>query len=218
MAKSRAYDLVVFDWDGTLMDSTANIVNALQYAFTEIGLPIPSREDCAYVIGLSLQDAMKYLAPTMNESDYQEIVLKYREHYFENANQMVLYDGATQLLEKLEASGHFLAVATGKSRLGLNDALKATGLEGVFHTTRCADESFSKPNPAMLFEVMDRVGMTVEQTIMIGDTTHDLQMAKSAGTHAIGLTHGAHAKEALSKLPNRAILNNLHELLEWFEA
>ncbi|WP_018150167.1 HAD-IA family hydrolase [Leeia oryzae] len=214
----RPFDLVVFDWDGTLMDSTAAIVQALQLAFERMGLPVPEKKACQHVIGLGLIDAMAYLAPALAETDHKQIAVHYREAYFATSQTLVLYDGANALLDELEQQGYYLAVATGKSRRGLNEALEVSGLQNRFHATRCADESFSKPNPAMLFDVMDRVGVSSARTIMIGDTTHDLRMAEAAGTAALGLTHGAHDLAALQAVPHLAILDDLPAIQQWLKA
>lgn len=212
---AKKYALIVFDWDGTLMDSTALIVSSIQAAFVDMGLPPPSRDLAAYVIGLSLYGAVQKMAPDLSDADCQRLIERYRVHYLARDHETALFDGAQSLLEDLRAQGFQLAVATGKARRGLSRVLEHSGLEPLFHATRCADESFSKPHPGMLLELMDVLCVSPEQVLMIGDTTHDLQMAKNAGADALAMTYGAHPAEELAAEQPLALLGSVRELREW---
>ena len=174
---AERFDLIVFDWDGTLMDSAGAIVRAMQAAARDLGLAALSDERARYVIGLGLEPALRHALPDLEDSAYPRMVERYRHHYLSSDHELGLFAGVKEMIEALAARGHMLAVATGKSRIGLNRALGHAGLGGYFHATRCADECFSKPHPAMLEELMDELGVAPERTLMIGDTTHDLQMA-----------------------------------------
>lgn len=211
----RNLDLIVFDWDGTLMDSTATIVDSIQAACADLGLPVPSREQASHVIGLSLMGAVQTVAPGLAEKDYEQLVERYRHHFLARDQDLVLFEGARELLETLRVQGYQLAIATGKARRGLDRVLVQSGLGPLFHATRCADESFSKPHPGMLLELMDQLLAEPERTLMIGDTTHDLLMAKSAGTHALAMTYGAHPRDQLAAEAPRALLDSMADLREW---
>lgn len=191
MAKKQ-FDLIVFDWDGTLMDSTATIVNCIQAAARDLDLPVPDRKAAAHVIGLSLQNALEVAIPDVDPKYYPQIVERYRHHYLSQDSGLALFEGVPEMLADLAQQGYVLAVATGKSRVGLNRALEITKLKSLFDATRCADETFSKPHPAMLQELTDELGQEMHRTVMIGDTTHDLQLAQNAGASGIAVYYGAH--------------------------
>lgn len=214
MARNQ-YDLIVFDWDGTLSDSTAHISASIQAACRDMKLPVPSREAANYVIGLGLRDALSSLAPTLDPSDYPRLSERYRYHFLRGEPQLVLFDGVRDLLSELREAGYFLAVATGKSRVGLNRALDATRLASLFDATRCADETFSKPHPAMLHELTRELGQDNARTLMIGDTTHDLQMAQNAGVAAVGVAYGAHGIEALTEQAPAYLADSVATLADW---
>jgi len=199
------------------MDSTSLIVSSIQAACEEAGVPVPSREAAAHVIGLSLEDAMRFVAPQIDAATCERLVGFYRNHYVAGDQRLVLFDGAMELLEQLRAQGYQLAVATGKSRRGLSRVLESSGLGRLFDATRCADESFSKPNPAMLLELMDELFVMPERTVMIGDTTHDLQMANNAGTASLAMTYGAHPVDQLATESPLAMFDSMARLREWFE-
>jgi len=188
----KQFDLIVFDWDGTLMDSTAAIVKCIQAAARDLGLPVPSDTSAAHVIGLGLAEAMQAAMPDIQPSLYPRMVERYRYHFLTKDHELVLFKGVREMLADLNNQGYFLAVATGKSRVGLNRALNATGLLSIFDATRCADETFSKPHPAMLQELTRELGQDLRRTVMIGDTTHDLMMANNAGAFGIAVEFGAH--------------------------
>lgn len=215
MAKQRQLDLIVFDWDGTLMDSTALIVMAIQAACRDLGVAEPDREQASYVIGLSLAGAMAAVAPALDPDSQARLAERYRYHYLARDHELMLFDGARSLLEDLRDQGYLLAVATGKARNGLNRVLSSSGLGELFDATRCADESFSKPHPAMLMELMDELAVVPARTIMIGDTTHDLLMAQNAGVASLAMSYGAHSIDDLHTGSPRAILHSVAELREW---
>jgi phosphoglycolate phosphatase len=209
---SRRYDLIVFDWDGTLFDSTALIAGCIQQACRDLGITVPSHSDAAYVIGLGLNDALAHAAPGLAPERYPELARRYRHHYFADQHAITLFDGIAELLTELKQRQHWLGVATGKSRLGLNSALDTSELRHVFDATRTADETASKPHPRMLQELMAEIGAEPDRTLMIGDTTHDLQLAANAGVGAIGVSYGAHPHEALEALAPLAVARNVAEL------
>ena len=214
-----SFELIVFDWDGTLMDSEARIVACLQAAFTDLGLPEPTREAARDIIGLGLEEAMGRLYPSADVGLRASLVARYRHHFLvTNETPSVLFPGARETLEWMTGRGFRLAVATGKSRVGLNKSLVETGLKSLFHATRCADETFSKPNPQMLFELMDELGARPEETLMIGDTEYDLQMARNAGARALAIGHGVHAPDRLLALGPLACLDSLTAIPGWLDA
>jgi len=214
MARQQ-FDLIVFDWDGTLMDSTAHIARSIQAACRDLGLPVPADEAARYVIGLGLRDALQIAAPSLDPADYPRLAERYRFHYLVKDTHTELFAGVRELLEELRACGYLLAVATGKSRVGLNRALDAVNLTSLFDGTRCADETFSKPHPAMLQELSRELGQELTRTVMIGDTTHDLQMATNAGAAGVAVTYGAHPADALIKLEPRFVAENVAALGVW---
>lgn len=211
----KQFDFIVFDWDGTLMDSTATIVHCIQAAARDLGLPVPDERKAAHVIGLSLQSAMETAIPDVDPKYYPRIVERYRYHYLAQDGGLTLFDGVHEMLEDLSNQGYFLGVATGKSRVGLNRALKAAGLEARFDATRCADETFSKPHPAMLEELTRELGQDMQRTVMIGDTTHDLLLASNAGAAGIAVHYGAHTPADLQALQPLFAANSVAELHAW---
>jgi len=211
----KQFDLIVFDWDGTLMDSTPAIVTSMQAAARDLGLPVPDNQAANYVIGLGLQEAMQTVLPDLDPRFYPRMVERYRYHYLSQDENIALFDGARDMLQTLSAEGYFLAVATGKSRVGLNRALNAVGMMSLFDATRCADETFSKPHPAMLQELTRELGQDMKRTVMIGDTTHDLLMASNAGAGAIGVHYGAHPARELAAHAPLFGANSLAELRDW---
>ncbi|MFZ2299459.1 MAG: HAD-IA family hydrolase [Aquabacterium sp.] len=213
--RPRAYDLIVFDWDGTLFDSTALIARSIQLACEDMGLPVPARHEAAYVIGLGLHDALAHVAPTLPADQVPAMGQRYRHHYFRQQGELSLFDGTVELLQALKARHHWLAVATGKSRQGLNEALAHVELRGMFDGTRTADETASKPHPLMLQELMAEFGVDPERTLMIGDTTHDLQLALNAGTHSVAVSYGAHEPAAFADYPTRFVAHSTADLHDW---
>ena len=197
------------------MDSTSTIIRCIQSAARDMGLPVPSDTNASYVIGLGMTDALKSAMPDVDPQLYPKIIERYRQHYFNQDDDLVLFDGVLEMLSDLSQQGYFLAVATGKSRVGLNRALHSSKLLTVFDATRCADETFSKPNPAMLFELTRELGQDIKRTLMIGDTTHDLLMAGNAGADAIGVNYGAHESHVLQQLNPVYLADSVPLLHKW---
>lgn len=214
MAKTQ-FDLIVFDWDGTLMDSTAAIIQCIQASARDLGLPVPAREMAAHVIGLGLQEALQKAVPELEPRHYPRMGERYRHHYLSQDHELTLFEGVREMLQDLSQQGYFLAVATGKSRVGLNRALDAAGLASFFDATRCADETFSKPHPAMLSELTRELGQEMARTVMIGDTTHDLQMAVNAGAAGIAVHYGAHPAHELQMLAPVYAADSVPALHAW---
>ncbi len=214
--RDRRFDLVAFDWDGTLMDSTAIIASSIQRACADLGLPVPSDIDANHVIGLGLSDALAYAAPSLPKAMVPRMVERYRHHYLSRDAALPLFAGVREILVALKDAGYFIAVATGKSRLGLDRAMDHSGVRPLFDATRCADESRSKPDPQMLWELGDELGVRNERILMVGDTTHDLQMAVNAGAASIGVSYGAHVSAALEGQGALAILPSPAALRDWF--
>ncbi len=212
---TRRFDLIAFDWDGTLFDSTALIVRCIQGACRDLSLAVPSDADAAYVIGLGLHDALRHAVPGLAPERYPELGLRYREHYWAHKDDLVLFPGTLPMLQALKARQHLLAVATGKNRRGLDDALAQAELHGVFDATRTADETAGKPHPLMLQQLMAELGVSPERTLMIGDTTHDLQMARNAGTPSVAVSFGAHEPEAFAEFGPLAVVHSTDELQRW---
>ncbi|MBK1643992.1 HAD family hydrolase [Thiocapsa imhoffii] len=212
------FDLIVFDWDGTLMDSEARIVNCLQAAFRDLGLSPPAREVARQVIGLGLEEAILRLLPRGDAATRGALETGYRRYFLEvDATPAALFPGARETLETLAARGYRLAVATGKGRHGLAQALAETGLGPLFQATRCADETRSKPHPQMLLELMDELGAAAAATLMIGDTEYDLQMAMSARTKALAVSYGVHPVARLMAQGPLACLDDLRVLPDWLD-
>jgi phosphoglycolate phosphatase len=212
---AKRFELLVFDWDGTLLDSAGAIVGAIKAACRDLDLPEPPDERARHVIGLGLSDALHHAVPELPEYCYPQMVERYRYHYLKDDHTLQLFDGAADLIGELAEAGFLLAVATGKSRHGLNRALETSGLGAFFQSSRCADECFSKPNPQMLEELLVEFSMSPERTLMIGDTTHDLQMAKNAGVAGLAVDYGAHTAEELDTLAPLARLHTVEELAAW---
>ena len=197
------------------MDSTATIVKCIQAAAKDLGLPIPDNQRAAFVIGLSLHDAMQAVLPDVDPKYYPRMVERYRYHYLSKDQELTLFNGVTEMLNELSQQGYFLAVATGKSRVGLNRALDAVKLLSTFDATRCADETFSKPHPAMLQELTRELGQDMKRTVMIGDTTHDLQMALNAGATSIAVHYGAHPEHEFLAYQPVFAAKSVPELHQW---
>ncbi len=212
---AKRFDLLIFDWDGTLLDSAGAIVLAINAACRDLGLPVPSEARARHVIGLGLREALQHAVPALSEARYPELVERYRHHYLSRDHELQLFHGVAELIAELSAAGFLLAVATGKSRLGLDRALQQSGLGGYFHASRCADECFSKPHPQMLEELLAELSVEHARALMIGDTTHDLGMANSAGVAGLAVAYGAHPAAALDALQPLARVQRIEELAEW---
>lgn len=210
-----AYQLIVFDWDGTLMDSTGHIVSCMQQAITELELPALTDNAINHIIGLGLNEAVMTLYPDADQHLITRLADKYREVWLSSPDETPLFDNARELIQQLTEQDYLLGVATGKSRRGLNKVLNATGLGEYFHATRCADECHSKPHPQMIEELMEHLGAEKQQTLMIGDTEFDLKMAHNAGAHSLAISHGAHKVETLHACQPKAIVDNLYQVEQW---
>jgi phosphoglycolate phosphatase len=213
--RTRQFDLIAFDWDGTLFDSTAIITRCIQLAVADVGGTVPSDQDAAYVIGLGLMQALAHAAPDVPKEKYPELGTRYKHHYTRHLNDISLFAGVLPMLADLRARQHLLAVATGKSRKGLDEALQAVELKGVFHASRTADETMGKPHPRMLQELMAELGVPAERVLMVGDTTHDLQLAVNAGCASVGVSYGAHEPATFVSLQPRFIAHSVAELHGW---
>lgn len=213
--RPQRFDLIVFDWDGTLYDSTALIGHCIQAAAADLGLPVPSKEQAAYVIGLGYHDALARAMPDLPRERYAELGQAYRRHFFAAEDQLSLFDGALQMLRELKARHHWLAIATGKSRKGLDRLLQTPDLNGLFDGSRTADETAGKPDPTMLLQLMREFGCEPERTLMIGDTSHDLQLALNAGAASLAVGYGAHDPEDLTEFGALHICQTVTELQRW---
>jgi phosphoglycolate phosphatase len=217
MRPDLRYPLIVFDWDGTLIDSASAIVDCIQEAARAMGLRVPEREQASHVIGLGLRDSLRHAVPGLPEEQYGEFAEHYRRNFIAREDRMQLFAGVRELLAQLEVEGRLLAVATGKSRRGLDRALQATGLGPRFVASRCADETASKPHPAMLQELMRELHLDAASMLMVGDTSHDMGMARNAGVDAVAVTYGAHSAESLRSLAPRGCVGSVAELALWLK-
>lgn len=215
--QAKRFPLLVFDWDGTILDSAGAIVRSIQAACVDLALPVPADAQARHVIGLGLGDALRHAVPALPEARYADMVERYRHHYLSQDHELSLFAGIEALIADLAAQGYYLAVATGKSRLGLNRALGHSGLGQYFHASRCADECFSKPHPQMLEELLAEFAINPEQTLMIGDTSHDLQMAENAKVAGLGVSYGAHPIAVLEKCAPLGIVHSVAELRTWLQ-
>jgi phosphoglycolate phosphatase len=212
------YELLVFDWDGTLMDSEARIVACVEAAVEDLGLTSPGREAIRNIIGLGLREAVHSLFPDGDDHLHLDIAERYRSHFFTAKEApSELFEGTREVLDTLCRSGYLLAVATGKGRSGLDHALETTGLGDYFHATRTADETFSKPHPEMLHQILDQLGVLPSRALMIGDTEYDLQMASNARVASLGVDYGVHDRERLLKHRPLACLEKITQLPGWLE-
>ncbi|MBL4899151.1 MAG: HAD-IA family hydrolase [Colwellia sp.] len=207
------YKLVIFDWDGTLMDSVDRIVSSMQSAAKVVGLAIPSNEAAKQIIGLSIPEALKALFEGITDEQIEIMRSQYKYQYLEgDTTPTPLFANATNLLTQLKQNNKLLAVATGKGRDGLNRVLEVSETSAFFNTTRCAGEMPSKPDPTMLLSILDELNLALHEAIMIGDTSHDLKMAQNAGVDSIGVTFGVHDREVLNQYKPKVIVDSLAEL------
>ena len=213
--RSRRFDLIAFDWDGTLYDSTQIIVRCIQSAVVDVGGQKPTDEQAAYVIGMALMPALAHAAPDVPKEKYPMLGERYRHYYAAHHNDLSLFDGILPMLQALREKQHLLTVATGKSRKGLDDALHQVALRGMFDGSRTADETAGKPNPRMLNELMAEFGVSPERTLMIGDTTHDLEMAHNAGCASVAVSYGAHGTSDFGQWNPLTVAHNVSELHDW---
>ena len=216
--RPRRFDLIAFDWDGTLFDSTRLITLSIQQAVRDVGGRVPSDAQASYVIGMGLMQALAHAAPDVPVEQYERLGERYRHHYLARQHDISLFDGVLPMLADLKSRHHWLAVATGKSRRGLDETLRHVELQGVFDGSRTADETAGKPSPQMLFELMREFGVEPERTLMIGDTTHDLQMARNAGCASLGVSYGAHDPAGFAALQPLHVAHSVRELHDWLTA
>jgi phosphoglycolate phosphatase len=208
------YRLIVFDWDGTVIDSPATIAECMQAASRDLGLAVPQLERATHVIGLGLSDALKIVAPGLPGERYPEFIAAYRRHFLAREDRMRVFAGMSGLLQRLSQT-RTLAIATGKSRRGLERSLEATGVRGLFAASRCADETTPKPYPAMLLELMQELSVESGSVLMIGDTSHDMEMARAAGVDGLAVTYGAHPERELRACGPRGCVASVEALDRW---
>ena len=211
----RRYELVIFDWDGTIMDSTGLIASCIQAACREMGLAVPDEAAAKWVIGLGIAQSMERVAPGLDASRTREFADRYRGHFLARDHEAPLFGGIPGLLEDLRGRGLRLAVATGKSRRGLGRALASSGLAPFFEATRCADEGFPKPHPDMVLRILEETGVEASRAVLVGDTTHDLELAANAGVDAVAVTYGAHGEALLRERAARHYAGSVEELRLW---
>ena len=211
------YPLIVFDWDGTILDSPSSIAECIRRTAGEMGLEVPDFERASHVIGLGLHDALRLAVPGLPAARYPEFVDCYRRLFRASEASMQLFSGMRELLGEL-AARHTLAIATGKSRRGLERALDATALRPHFRASRCADETTPKPHPAMLLELMAETKVDAKGTLMIGDTSHDMEMARAAGVDRVAVSYGAHPAAGLRACGPLDCCANVAELKAWLAA
>ncbi|ABE49591.1 MULTISPECIES: HAD-IIIA family hydrolase [Methylobacillus] len=214
---AKRFDLIVFDWDGTLADSTQIIVDSIRRAAVETGLKDPGQEAASSIIGLGLREAIEQLFGVMTQEQIQQMAARYNMYYNAHQDDVVLFDHAYDTVRRLNEQGYMLGVATGKGRRGLNHALAHSGLGEFIHATRCVDECPSKPHPQMLLELMGEFGVEPERTLMIGDTSFDLQMAQNAKVSSLGVTYGAHPLERLLPHSPLAHFDDFATLSQWLQ-
>ena len=214
-SRPRRFDLIAFDWDGTLFDSTAIIVRCIQAAVRDVGGVVPTDEAAAYVIGMGLTQALALAAPDVRPEIYPELGIRFRFHYLQRQDDLSLFEGVLPLLSDLRERGHLLAVATGKSRRGLDESLHSVDLRGVFDSSRTADQTAGKPHPLMLQELMAELDVLPGRLLMIGDTTHDLQMAVNAGCASVGVSYGAHEPNDFEALRPLHVAHSVRDLHDW---
>ena len=215
---ARKFDLIAFDWDGTLFDSTAAITRSIQLAVADVGGTVPSDAQASYVIGMALLPALAHAAPGVPQEKYNDLANRYRYHYLKQQELITLFAGVLPMLEALRERGHWLAVATGKSRRGLNEALQHADLRGMFDSSRTADETAGKPHPLMLQELMAELDVPPERLLMIGDTTHDLQMARNAGCASVAVAYGAHDPRDLQACQPLHVAADVADLHQWLRS
>jgi len=213
-----SYQLLIFDWDGTLIDSTGRIISSFQGGARELGLRIPPDEEVRNIIGLGLKEAIEQVMPELNSTQVDALAQAYSRHYLEvDETPTALFHAVTEGLEYLRARGFRLAVATGKSRRGLDRVMQETGLGHLFEVTRCADETRSKPHPRMLEEILAHTKVSVDSALMIGDTDYDLNMATNAGMDALAVTYGAHELSRLEQAQPTHRVDSFVDFIDWIQ-
>ncbi len=212
------YELIIFDWDGTLMDSVAKIVRCFTAAVNDVGVPSPGEAATRHVIGLGLAEAVATLLPNVDVESRAQVVERYRQHFLHlDQTEMPFFPGVREGLESLVAQGYLLAVATGKARRGLDRVLRDTGMAHLFCATRCADEAFSKPHPRMLEDILEQTGIETSKALMVGDTTYDMLMAHHASMDSLAVTYGVHGRDLLVEHRPLACLDTFNEVYAWLK-
>ena len=210
------YQLIIFDWDGTLMDSADKIANCIIASAVQLGIKEPTKEHAKSIIGLSLHEAMRILFPNENELAINKLVENYKYHFVTaDDTSQGLFAGVEQGLAALSDAGALLAVATGKARRGLKRVFDEVGIEHYFVVSRCADETRSKPHPQMLHEILDFTAIGPHNTIMIGDTTFDMDMASNANMHGLAAGYGVHSSKALTDAKAITVIDSFSEIIDW---
>ena len=212
----KRYELLIFDWDGTLIDSEANIVSCMKAAMKDLQLPVLGNDEIKNIIGLGLREALTTLYPDIDDTTANQLTDRYRYHFL-TSEPSEPFRGVSETLARLNEAQYYMAVATGKGRKGLDKALGATGYGELFHTSRCADETRSKPHPQMLYEILDFLGVETDNALMVGDTEYDINMAKNAGMDSIAVTYGVHDKERLAQCSPTAIIDSFDEIIGWLD-
>lgn len=212
----KRYELLIFDWDGTLINSEANIVSCMKAAMSDLQLPVLSDDNIKNIIGLGLKEALTTLYPDIDPTTANQLTDRYRFHFL-TSEPSDPFQGVTETLAQLHEAEYFMAVATGKGRKGLDKALSTTGYGALFHTSRCADETRSKPHPQMLYEILDFLGVEAGNALMVGDTEYDINMAKNAGMDSIAVTYGVHERERLAQCNPTTFIDSFDELIAWLD-
>lgn len=208
------YQLLIFDWDGTLMDSLAFIVHCIKQAATHLGLPVPDDLTIRTGIGLSASDQVHRLYPDIESYQHQQFIDQYRYNYYSVDDRQLprLFDGVPETLRLFKEKGFLMAIATSKSRKGLEESMIAHNLETIFDVTRCCDDGYIKPHPEILFSILKELGVTKEKAVMIGDTIYDMQLANNAGVDSLGVSYGVHRREQLEKYSPVAVVSDIMQL------
>jgi len=210
------YQLIIFDWDGTLMDSAQKIANCIRASARDVGIAEPDSERAKSIIGLGLQEAMRVLFPDISDRQIDQLIEAYRYHFVTGDNtEQTLFDGVPEGLQKLNDAGVLLAVATGKSRVGLDRVFESVELRTQFVTSRCADETRSKPHPQMLHEILEYTAVDPRKSIMVGDTTFDMDMAANAGMAGLGAGYGVHSEEMLMASKAIKVHATFNNVIAW---
>jgi phosphoglycolate phosphatase len=213
----NGYELIIFDWDGTLMDSEAKIVNCFRKAVADVDISYPGDAAVRNIIGLGLKEALDQLLPDFDQPTRQQVVDRYREHFLhQDETEMPLFEGVEAGLKQLQSENYALAIATGKARVGLERVLQQTRLGEFFISSRCADEAVSKPHPRMVLDILEETGVSAQKAIVVGDTTYDMQMAHRAGTDALAVCYGVHEQQRLQAEQPRACVEDFNSVINWF--
>jgi len=213
----KPYELIIFDWDGTLMDSERKIVNCFRKAISDTGIDYPGDAAVRNIIGLGLKEALDVLLPDSTDSIRTQVVNRYREHFLHlDETDMPLFKGVEEGLMRLQNGNYLLAIATGKARIGLDRVLQHTQLGQFFIASRCADETASKPHPHMVLDILTATGIPAERAIVVGDTTYDIEMARRANTVALAVCYGVHQREELIAEGPIDCVENFSAVLDWF--